>query len=419
MAPTPPAGPASERVAWVNVALASILMVATLPGRTQGLGLVTEGILRDSRIDRVLYSNLNLWATLLGAAFCLPAGRWFDRFGLRWTTALILLLLGAAVWAMSVSAGGFFFLFILILLTRGLGQSALSVSSITLAGKSSGGNSGLAMGVYSVFLSLLFAGAFVVVGGVVRDQGWRAAWADVAWALILGALPLTLLLLREPKSAVASGVVLVEGGPAGGLDLRAALREPAFWVFAGATSLYGLVASGLGLFNESIFAERGFGQSTYHTFLGVTTLIALVGQLACGGLSLRMSMSRLLAVAMALYGAGLAFLPLVTTLPQLWIVAGMAGLSGGMITVVFFAIWSHAFGKAHLGRIQGAAQMLTVLASAVGPLLFAKCRASFGSYTPAFWTLAPVVLVMGAAAWRVPLPELAGRDSSSLTPAVE
>ena len=47
------------------------------------------------------------------------------------------------------------------------------------------------------------------------------------------------------------------------------------------------------------------------------------------------------------------------------------GLAGGFVMVVFFSFWGRAYGRAHLGRIQGAAQALTVLASAVGPLLLA------------------------------------------------
>jgi len=148
-----------------------------------------------------------------------------------------------------------------------------------------------------------------------------------------------------------------------------------------------------------VLAERGFDQKTYHTFLVVTTLVALIGQLFCGWLTLRWPMQRLLAVALFLYAASLAALPLLTTMAQLWAFAACVGLSGGMITVLFFAVWSHAFGRLALGRIQGAAQMLTVFASAIGPLLFAKSHSISGSYAPVLFTVAPVVLGF----WRVRL----------------
>ena len=63
---------------WINVVVAAIVMLATLPGRTQGLGLITEPMLADLRLDRVTYATINLWATLIGAAICLPIGRVFD-----------------------------------------------------------------------------------------------------------------------------------------------------------------------------------------------------------------------------------------------------------------------------------------------------------------------------------------------------
>jgi MFS family permease len=384
---------------WTNVVVGAVIMVATLPGRTQGLGLITEPMLRDLALDRVSYAGINLWATLLGAAICLPIGRVFDRVGLRGTTVALTIVLAAVVWAMSSIAGGVLMLFVLVLATRAIGQSALSVASITVVGKSFGRQVGVAMGVYSVLLSLMFAGAFSAVGTSVRVYGWRTAWAQIAVGLVLFAAPVTLL-MRDRFIAGASDVGETETS----LSLEAALRTPAFWVFAGGTSLFGLVSSGLGLFNEAVLAERGFSQQTYVAFLAGTSIIGLAGQFASGWLTLRWSMQRLLGIAMLLYGTAIGALPLLTTLTGLWFFAVLMGLSGGVITVVFFAVWRRAFGSLHLGRIQGAAQMLTVLASAVGPLLFAQSASWMGSYFPALWVLSPCVLLLGIAAFRVRLP---------------
>jgi cyanate permease len=305
------------------------------------------------------------------------------------------------VWTMSRVAGGAVVLFLLVLATRAIGQSALSVASITAVGKSFDRRVGMAMGVYSVLLTMFFAAAFVGVGTAVRVNGWRSAWGWVAYGLLLFAAPLVLLLREAPAGQTAGSEERDDGA---GMSLTAALRTPAFWVFAGGTSLFGLVSSGLGLFNQAVLAERGFDQPVYVNFLAVTAGIGLVGQGLCGWLTLRWSMRRLLGLALFLYAVGLAALPLLSTLTQLWIFAALFGLSGGMITVLFFAVWRQAFGAAHLGRIQGAAQMLTVLASAIGPLIFAQCAAWAGSYAPALWTLAPCVFLLSLAAFRVPMP---------------
>ena len=396
--------PASSRTidwpGWINVVVASVIMLATLPGRTQGLGLITEPMLQDLQLDRVSYANINLWASLIGAALCLPIGRVFDRVGLRGVTVALTVALGAVVWVMSLGPRGVFTLFVLLLATRATGQSALSVASITAVGKSFDRSVGVAMGVYSVLLSLLFAGAFVAVGTSVRVAGWRVAWAQVAFGLILFAAPVTLLLRERTVQETPE-----EGGGESSLSLAVALRTPAFWVFGGATALFGLVSSGLGLFNEAVLAERGFDQQTYVRFLAGSSIIALVGQLGCGWLTLRWSMQRLLGIAMFLYALALAALPVLTTQVQLWSFAVLIGLSGGMITVIFFAVWRRAFGPLHLGRIQGAAQMLTVVASAIGPLIFAQSASWTGSYFPALWVLAPCVLLLSLGAFRVGLPD--------------
>src|SRR5438128_2888377 len=88
---------------WANVAVAALAMVGTLPGRTQGLGLITEPLLRDLHIDRVEYATINLWATLVGAMFCLPCGRLTDRFGARVVLTGIALALGFTVLGMSAA----------------------------------------------------------------------------------------------------------------------------------------------------------------------------------------------------------------------------------------------------------------------------------------------------------------------------
>ena len=379
---------------WINVVVAAVLMVATLPGRTQGLGLITEPMLRDLNLDRLVYANINLWATLLGAAFCFTAGWLLDRFGLRWTSAAIVLALGAVVWAMSGTAGSVTVLFLLILLTRAIGQSALSVASITVVAKSFAKRIGLAMGVYSVLLSVFFAVAFFLVGSQVRTLGWRAAWFGIAMALIVIVAPIVLWFVKEVDSTKD------EEEKGRGVALRDALRTRAFWIFGGAAAMYGLVSSGLALFNEAVLAERGFDQKTYHTLLGVTTMLALVGQFGCGALTMRWPMQRLLGVAMLIYAAALCVLPFVKTMAQLWGFATLVGISGGMVTVLFFAVWRAVFGAAELGRIQGAAQMLTVFASAIGPLLFAKSAAVFSSYSPILLATAVVVFIFAVAAWR-------------------
>lgn len=80
------------------------------------------------------------------------------------------------------------------------------------------------------------------------------------------------------------------------------------------------------------------------------------------------------------------------------------GLGGGLVMVLFFSVWPRVYGRAHLGRIQGAAQAMTVLASAIGPLLLAWCVEWTGSYAAMFNILAAIIGALAFAAMFTPLP---------------
>jgi MFS family permease len=376
-------------------------MVATLPGRTQGLGLITEPLQESLAIDRVTYAAVNFWATLIGATFCLPCGRLTDRFGSRSVLTGVLLALGATVAAMS-QIKGLAGLAVFVTLTRGFGQSALSVVSLALVGKYFTRRLNMAMGVYSLLVGIGFIVAFPLVGQATLRFGWRASWLAVGIVLAAVIAPLGWFVLRRRAETAA-----VEEEPArtlSDLSLTDALKSPAFWVFAFGSSLFGLVYSGIALFNQSILEERGFNASTYHSVLVISTLVGLCANFGGGWLATRKPIQKLMGVGMGLLAVSLLMLPFVRTFAHVAAYATAMGLSGGVVTVVFFSVWAQVFGRTHLGRIQGCAQMMTVLASATGPVLLARTLARTGSYESIFFLLSAIVACLGFASWRVRLP---------------
>ncbi|NOT60548.1 MAG: MFS transporter [Acidobacteria bacterium] len=160
------------------------------------------------------------------------------------------------------------------------------------------------------------------------------------------------------------------------------------------SSVYGLIASGIALFNESILAELGFAPTVYHNSLAITAITALAGNFLGGWLTTKWSMNRLMALAMSLLALSLLALPHLRGVTHVALYALVMGVAGGFVMVIFFSYWSRAFGRAHLGQIQGAAQALTVLASAIGPLLLAECVTRTGSYAVMFRLLAAVVAAL-------------------------
>jgi len=323
-----------------------------------------------------------------------------DRFGSRLVLSMVALGLGISVVAMrsveSVAA-----IFICITLTRGFGQSALSVVSLALVGKWFAKRLNFAMGIYSLLVGVGFIIAFPAVGAAVLNFGWRAAWTGVGTFLLLVLVPLAWIFVRD-----VPGKDDLEQEPfrLSDLTMWEALRSPAFWIFALSSSVFGLVYSGISLFNESILAERGFDASVYHTVLVVSTTLGLLANFGGGWLATRWPIQRVAGLGMAVLAAALVALPLVKTYAHVMLYGIAMGIAGGVVTVVFFSVWGQVFGRTHLGRIQGCAQMMTVLASAVGPLLLAQTLRQTGSYDLMFNGLAVVVVFLGIAAWYCPMP---------------
>ncbi len=397
---------------WVIVVAAALAMVATMPGRTHGLGTITERLLKDTALslDRVRFGEMNFWATMLGAAFCLPCGKLLDRFGIRRTLTIVTAALGIVVLAMT-RLTEFWMFFAAITLTRGLGQSALSVVSLSMAGKWFSRRLGFAMGTYTVLMAFGWITAFTLIG-YYKEAPWQTVWSGIGYILLLGVVPLSWLFVRntpEECGLLLDGAVKRSDEPAiaaTGYTLRTALAEPAFWAFALATSVYGLVSSGASLFNEDILVERGFTKETYYLLLKISTGLGLAGNFIAGWLVQWTSLRRVMGLSMSLLAGALFWMPQVSTFPHLMLYAVGMALGGGMMTVVFFTAFGKVFGRLHLGQIQGIAQMLTVFASALGPVLLAYAKRDLGSYMPFFTASAVVVVVLGlwACVLKMPVP---------------
>ena len=385
-------------------------MVATLPGRTQGLGLITESLLRDLSLNRSGFAQINFWGTLIGSLACVGFGGLIDRFGSRVLLTVVSGALGGVVLGMS-RVDTMMALAVAVTLTRALGQSALSVASLTIVPQWFSRCLPQAMAIYTMALSMGFMIAFPAVGAAVQHGGWRMAWQAIGWILMLIVAPTAWVLARRsPESAGLTGEpdevasILAQAASPADCTLGDALRSPLFWVFALGSTLYGLVASGIGLFNESILRERGFTAHDYYNALIVTAMTGLLGNFLGGWLTKSLGPRRLMAAAMGLLATGLVGLPLLESQVGLMSQASLMGIAGGVVAVLFFTIWRQAFGRLHLGRIQGAAQLLTVAGSATGPLLLAKVVESTGSYALAFRGLSAVVALLGVAALRVGWP---------------
>ena len=259
-----------------------------------------------------------------------------DRFGLRRVTLVVLTSLAASVIALSrvESSLG---VAVTLLLTRGLGQSMLSVVSITVVAKWFGRRIGPAMGAYSVMMSFLMAAATGLLGASVASNGWRHAWSAQGWFLLALVVPIIFLTRNSPKNAnVEFSSIDSANTLSPSATLLIALRTPCFWVFTLSISFFGLISSGLSLFNQFVLEERGFDETVFHTTLVIGLLSGMVANLATGAVAKHFPLERILAVGLLLLAAALAGFPLVRTTTQVYSYAIIMGVAGAF-SLCFFS----------------------------------------------------------------------------------
>src|SRR5262245_1459783 len=291
---------------WVIVAVAAVAMAATMPGRTHGLGLITKHLLADfPSLSQKDFGNINLWATLIGALFCLPCGWLLDRLGIRIVLTAVMGSLAAVVlWMASIRDVAT--LVVAITLTRGIGLSMLSVVSISMVGKWFQRRQGLAMGVYTVLMSALMGPGTKMLSEYINTPGigWRSGWWLVGIILAV-ATPICGLLAANPRGSNTQGSRAARQSDESSAQepsatLAQALATPCFWVFSLSISFFGLVSAGVSLWQQLILEERGLASDVFGNVLLIGFVVGTLTSLACGGLAQFVRLSYLLCAAMLL-----------------------------------------------------------------------------------------------------------------------
>ena len=289
---------------WVVLGVAALAMVGTLPGRTQGLGLITEPLLRDLGVDRVQFAEINFVATLVGSLFCFGIGGWSIATAAASSSPRCA---AARRRRHGVQPGP----------RRGHAARADHADARPRAERAVGGQPGdagqmvprrltWAMGVYALVMSVGFMLAFPAVGALVQARGWRVAWAAVGVALIVGLAPLAWAAgAAGARDEPASWRSTTPVRPTRATDatLAAALRSPAFWVFGIASSLYGLAAPASACSTSRSSPSADFHPTLLHA-LAVTAITGLAGNFIAGAWADRGSLRRVLVAALLLLTGG-------------------------------------------------------------------------------------------------------------------
>jgi MFS family permease len=400
--------PARLHYAWVILAVTCLTVVLTA-----GVTAVPAVLIHPLEVafgwDRAaiaLAVSINVFLYGLAGPF---AGRLMLRVGPRRVMLTSLLLLATGV-AASTQIQTVFQLYLLwgVVVGVGTGSTAL-VLSATVVNRWFTTQRGLALGLLGAASSTGRLVFLPLLAMVVTALGWQAVGWVVAGGLLLLAVPLVALLMRDAPAAlgltpygtgheVASGSPTTTPAPEAPLvPLGVAVRQGDFWRLWLTFAICGATTNGLiGTHLIPHAIDQGLSAVAAATTLAMMGVLDIVGTLGSGWLSDRSDKRVLLAAYYGLRGLSLLYLPYADDLTKLALFGVVYGLdwiatvppTAGLATDLFGTRSGPIlFGWIFFGHQVGAA-----LAAYGGGLL----RVWLGTYHVAFTTAG--LLALGAAA---------------------
>ncbi|MED5406842.1 MAG: MFS transporter [Pseudomonadota bacterium] len=343
-------------------------------GQTFFIGIVGPEIQREFSLSHTLWGTIYMVGTLLSAALLPWTGALIDRFRLRsYALAACLLLIGACAYTASVS--GTVSLILAIFLLRHAGQGLVSHISITTMTRYFNRERGRAIAVASVGFTageaVLPFLAVVLIGTV----GWRWTYGSVAFLIGLTVIPTVLWLLRNHESAHRIHLARVAENEAGATDSRRSwrrsevLRNRVFYLLMPGLLATSTIGTAMFFHHLNLADEKGWSHTwitgNYAVFAVATTgSLLLFGRLIDRFSAVRVAPAMLVPLILSMLSIAL--------LDRAWSVIlymVLLGIQSGLYHTVTSALWAELYGVRHIGSIKSLYFSLSVLASALGPVL--------------------------------------------------
>ena len=378
------AGEREPAYAWVVVGVL-FLVQAVAMGVSGTIGLLVKPWETEFGWDRAAVSlTASVGFVVYGMAQVL-SGRWADRTGPRVIFAASIALLGVGTAAVGsiVSLWQAYAIFG-VLVMIGVGGASSPTSAVAVA-RWFTARRGLALGVVAGGGA---AGQLVlvpVVAALVGAVGWRTAFFWLGVGILVVALPVILLLLRDDPHQTAgragSGAALA-GSP---MVLTEILRHANFWWLALSFFVCGVTTSGL--INTHFIPhaqDHHVSAVTAATAFGVLSLVNMVFTTLSGAVSDRLGYARLLGWIYAGRAVTLVFLVFARDPASLFVFAVAYGIVDFSTVAPTTALSTVLFGRRSAGTVFGLVALSHQLGSAFGSYAGGLVHDLTGSYTAFF-----------------------------------
>lgn len=334
-------------------------------GMTSFIALSAGDIRRDYGLSHGEFGTLYMFATLASALSLPRLGQIVDRYSVRKVVLFVVPMLALASAAMALSQH-LVLLFVTIYLLRLFGQGMMVHAAYTATARWFSAQRGRALS--SVILGHNAGDAVIPMGFVLiaASIGWRNGWLLAAAALALIAVPAIALLVAEDRKPRSSDPELPR------IDARdwtraEVVHDPVFYLLLLGVMAPGLIVTTLFFHQVYLVELRGWSLEVFASSFLVAAVVNAVFTLIVGQLIDRFSGVALLPFVLLPLGFACLVLGLIDAQWGVFGFMALLGISNGLSTTLFGAVWPEVYGLKHLGSIRALIVSAGVLASAIGP----------------------------------------------------
>lgn len=320
-------------------------------------------------------------ATLASAGCLIWAGRRLDDVDLTFYSVLV--VIGLAVACFVLAGGhGMFFLFVAFFGLRLCGQGLMGHTSQTAMARYFESGRGKALSIASLGHAAGQAVLPSLVVFLIAFVGWRGAWWSFGGVLVVLMIPFVLVLLGghgarhavlEKRLAETARARDANNSSSVGQrqwTLREVLRHPMFYCVMSNVMAPGMLMTGLMFHQIHMIESKGWDLTWFAACFAAYSVTSVIAGILIGPLIDRYSARQLITfylvpMALGIFALVLSGHPGVVLV---WMI--LSGVTSGMHRSVAGAFWAEAYGVQHLGAIRSLVSGISVVGTAISPVLF-------------------------------------------------
>jgi MFS family permease len=372
---------AGRRSVWLVVGVSSVGLFFHFGS----LLINAFGILLTTLCDQFQWSrgqvSQALSLAMLTVTVTMPLTGWLtDRLGSRRPILACMTLFGALYASLSMLTPHLWHLYAVFLLLGLVGPGTSAVPHARLISRWFTERRGLALG-----LAMCGTG----IGGVVwpwltqklLDRfGWSNAYAISGGAVLLVAVPLLLLLLKEPSAPVRSPGQVVTNEHAAGLTRREALGGGLLWLMIFSFFIISMSIHACMIHLAPMLKDRGMTPGDAAFAASLFGAGGFIGRLGMGYLLDRLPAERVPTIAFSLVAGGIFLLFGGATGPSAYFAAMLIGFGYGAESATIPYLVGRYFGLRSFGEIYSYLFITVPLGGALGSYLMGAGYDRMGSY---------------------------------------